>query len=96
MIRERSAAPGEPNGTTAAPDDGGPGPAALGWAQAALEALAVLVVGFVLLVYGPHLILTRIEGLSRSSRGALAGAWFLVALAVTAWALRRLQRRHVI
>jgi hypothetical protein len=79
----------------ATPGDEGPG-SRFGWPRAILETLIVVVVGVAALVYGPNLILTRLHGLSRGGRVALATVWFSVFFVVLAWSLRRLQRRHVI
>ncbi len=68
----------------------------IGWARAIVETAAVAIVGVVVLVYGPNLILTRLTGISRPGRVALATAWFSVFLVGLAWGLRRLQRRHLI
>ncbi len=44
----------------------------------------------------PNLIVTRLGGLDRSWRAALATVWFSGMLAALAWLLRRLQARHLI
>ena len=68
----------------------------IGWTRAILSGIAVLVVGFLGVVYLPNVVVTKVTGLSRSARQDLATLVFLVALAVLAWALRRLQGRRLI
>jgi hypothetical protein len=69
---------------------------ALSWPQAIVAAVVIVVLGVVLLVLAPNLILTRVGGLDRSGRVALATVWFFGMLAAFAWLLRRLQARHLI
>jgi hypothetical protein len=57
-------------------------------------AMAAIAVG--LLVVVPNLIVTRLGGLDRAWRAALATIWFLAMLAALAWLLRRLQARQLI
>jgi hypothetical protein len=52
--------------------------------------------GVALLVVVPNLIVTRLGGLDRGWRAALATIWFFGMLAALAWLLRRLQARHLI
>jgi hypothetical protein len=58
--------------------------------------VVVVAIGIVLLVVVPNLIVTRLGGLDRSGRVALATVWFFGMLAAFAWLLRRLQARHLI
>jgi hypothetical protein len=58
--------------------------------------VVVVAIGIVLLVVVPNLIVTRLGGLDRSGRVALATVWFFGMLAGFAWLLRRLQARHLI
>jgi len=55
-----------------------------------------LVVGAVVVVVVTNLIVTRLNSLDRHTRVGFATAWFLVSLTGLAWALRRLQARHVV
>lgn len=61
-----------------------------------METVVVVALGIALLVVVPDLILTRLGGLDRSGRVALATVWFFGMLAGFAWLLRRLQARHLI
>jgi len=56
----------------------------------------VVALGVGLLLVVPNLIVTRLGGLDRSWRAALATVWFSGMLAALAWLLRRLQARHLI
>lgn len=67
-----------------------------GWVRATATTAVIVVIGGALLLYTPDLVLTRLTGISRSARVAVATGGFLVALAVLAWALRRLQARRLI
>jgi hypothetical protein len=58
--------------------------------------VVIVALGVALLVLVPNLILTRVGGLDRSGRVALATVWFFGMLAAFAWLLRRLQARHLI
>jgi hypothetical protein len=69
---------------------------ALSWPRAILATVVIVVLGVALLVVVPNLIVTRVGGLDRSGRAALATVWFLGMLAALAWLLRRLQARHLI
>jgi hypothetical protein len=69
---------------------------ALSWPRAIVAAVVIVVLGVALLVLAPNLILTRVGGLDRSGRVALATVWFFGMLAALAWLLRRLQARHLI
>ncbi len=71
-------------------------PTTISWLRAALEAALALVAGFVVLVVGSDQIVTRVTGLGRDGRAALATVWFAVSLGLLAWLLRRLQARHVV
>jgi hypothetical protein len=68
----------------------------LGWLRAVLIGLGIALGLAVLLVWVPHLLLTRLTGLERSTRVTIATSWFFVALGLAAWALRRLQARGLI
>jgi hypothetical protein len=75
-----------------APDPG----AAPGWPRAIVATVVLAALGVALLVVVPNLIVTRVGGLDRSGRVALATVWFFGMLAAFAWLLRRLQARHLI
>jgi hypothetical protein len=68
-------------------------PAEMSWANAIVRGLAVLVIGFVGVVFVPNRILTKALGLTRTAREWIALAVFAVVIIVMAWALRRLQAR---
>ena len=68
----------------------------IGWWRAAASAFVILAVGAGLFVYLPNWVLNHLTGLSRHARVAVASLEFLVCLAGMSWALRRLQRRHVV
>jgi hypothetical protein len=68
----------------------------IGWGRAIASGVVILVVAVVVTVGGANLILTRANGLSRDNRQYLAAFYFLVTVAVIAWALRRLQSRNAI
>jgi hypothetical protein len=70
--------------------------AGLSWARAALITAVTLLVGVALLVVVTNVVVTRVTGVDRHARVGLASAWFLLSLAALAWALRRLQARHVV
>jgi hypothetical protein len=67
-----------------------------GWLGAIGRGVLVLGVGVGLLVIGPQTILTRLTGLDRSGRVAIATAWFTVWIVVLAFGLRRLQERRLV
>jgi hypothetical protein len=69
---------------------------ALSWPRAIVEAIVIVALGVALLVVVPNLIVTRVGGLDRSGRVALATVWFFGMLAAFAWLLRRLQARRFI
>ena len=69
---------------------------ALSWPRAIVATVVIVVLGVALLVVVPNLIVTRVGGLDRSGRVALATVWFFGLLAAFAWLLRRLQARHLI
>jgi hypothetical protein len=71
-------------------------PPSFGWVRALLTGLGIVVGLAVLLVWVPELVLTRLTGIGRSGRVAIATAWFFVALGAAAWALRSLQARRII
>lgn len=66
------------------------------WPRAIVETVVIVALGVALLVAVPNLLLTRLGGLARSGRVALATVWFFGMLAGFAWLLRRLQARHLI
>lgn len=68
----------------------------IGWPRAILTAAIIVVVGFVLCVYGTNEVLTRIHSLNRGNRVAIATALFFAALGALAIALRYLQRRRIL
>ena len=68
----------------------------LGWVRAILSGLAVLVVGLAATVVVANLIITKATGISRDAAAYLASGWFVIAVCVIAFVLRRLQRRGVI
>lgn len=74
-------------------DDGGTG---FGWVRAAVTTAALLAVVVLVLVIVPNAILTNLDALDRSGRVGVATAWFSVALVGLAFALRRLQARHLL
>ena len=69
---------------------------ALSWPRAIVATVVVVALGVALLVVVPNLIVTRVGGLDRSGRVALATVWFFCMLAAFAWLLRRLQARRLI
>ena len=68
----------------------------MGWIRAILTAAAIAVVGIAALVYGPNAVLTKVHGMERGTLVAIAAAMFFALLIGAAWALRWMQRRHVI
>jgi hypothetical protein len=68
----------------------------MSWFRAALSAIAVVVIAFVLLVIVPDLLLRKLTGLDRHGRVAVTTAWFTIAVVALAWGLRKLQGRHVV
>jgi xanthine/uracil permease len=68
----------------------------IGWGRAILTGLATLVVGLAATVLVANLIMTKATGISRDTAGYLASAWFVVAVCLIAWILRRLQRRGLL
>ena len=62
------------------------------WLLSGLEGCLVVLIAFLALVYVPDL-LVSMSGVGRSTRVALATAWFTVALCGLLWGLRRLQAR---
>ncbi len=67
-----------------------------GWVRAAVTTAALLTVVVLALVVVPNAILNNLDALDRSGRVAVATAWFTVALVGLAFALRRLQARHLL
>ena len=86
MNQVESVAPGPVNGE--GPD--------IGWGRAIASGLAILLVGFVASVYAANAVVTKLTGVSRSTRQYLASALFLVVVVALAWVLRRLQARRLI
>ena len=68
----------------------------LGWLRAAVSVLVVTAVAIGVLLYGTNALLNRLTSLDRGQRVGIATAVFFVAFFALAWALRRLQQRHVI
>jgi len=68
----------------------------IGWGRAIGSGLAILLVGFAAAVYGANSVVTKVSGVSRSTRQYLASALFLVVVVAIAWVLRRLQVRRLI
>jgi hypothetical protein len=77
-------------------DDDGRDDASLSWTRAGLITAAILLVGVVVVVVVTNVVVTGVTGVDRHARVGLASAWFLLSLAGLAWALRRLQARHVV
>ena len=71
-------------------------PPPISWARAILTAAVIAVVAIAALVYGPNAVLTKLHGKTHGSLVATATTMFFVLLFLLAWALRRLQRRHII
>jgi len=71
-------------------------PPGISWTRAILTAAAIAVVGIAILVYGANAVLTKVHSLNRGNRVGIAMTMFFVVLFALAWALRQLQRRHVI
>lgn len=69
---------------------------AIGWPRAVFSAVAIVLAGVAVLVYGANALLTRLTGLDRSQRVGIATVGFFVGLVGLAWLLRRLQQRHLI
>ncbi|HZD69870.1 MAG TPA: hypothetical protein VFA45_13470 [Actinomycetes bacterium] len=61
-----------------------------------MATVVIAALGLALLVLVPNLIVTRLGGLGRSGRVALASVWFFGMLAAFTWLLRRLQARRLI
>ncbi len=68
----------------------------IGWLQAIAWCAGITIAGIGVLVYGTNAVLTKLTGLDRSQRVAVATTMFFVVLAALAFALRRLQHRGVI
>jgi len=68
----------------------------LSWPRAVVATVIIVALGVGLLLVVPNLIVTRLGGLDRSWRAALATVWFFGALAAFAWLLRRLQASNLI
>jgi len=65
----------------------------MSWVRAVIAGGLVVLVAFVALVYVPDLLVSSLSGVGRSTRVALATAWFTIAVGVLLWALRKLQAR---
>jgi hypothetical protein len=68
----------------------------VGWLRAILSGIAVLVIGLAATVLVADVIITKATGLSRDAAAYLASGWFVVALCLIAFILRRLQRRGLV
>ena len=68
----------------------------ISWIPAILTGLVISVVAAVALVYVPNAVLTKLHGKTHGSLVAVSTTMFFVVLILLAWALRRLQRRHLI
>ena len=66
------------------------------WRRGVASGVAVVAVAFVLLVYVPNLLLSKLSSFDRSGRVAITTIWFTVSLVGLLWVLRRLQSRHLI
>ena len=71
-------------------------PPPIGWGRAVATGVGVLLVAFAVTVLGANALLTRLTGVSRTTRQYLASLYFFVTLAACAWALRRLQARGLL
>ena len=70
-------------------------PRGISWLRAILSAVAILVVGTAVLVYGSNTVLTM-HGKTRSSLVGIVTPLFFIVLFALAWGLRQLQRRKII
>lgn len=70
-------------------------PRSISWLRATLSAVAILVVGVAVLVYGANAVLTM-HGKTRSSLVGIVTPLFFLVLFALAWGLRQLQRRKII
>ena len=68
----------------------------IGWPRAIATGLAILVVGLVVTVWGSDQIMKQVSGMSRDTLSLIDAAFFVVAVCVIAWVLRRLQGRGLI
>jgi hypothetical protein len=78
------------------PEGSTPSTHEIGWLRAIAWCAGITIVGIGLLVYGTNAVLTKLTGLDRGQRVAIATTLFFVVLAALAFALRRLQRRGAI
>jgi Ca2+/Na+ antiporter len=69
---------------------------AIGWPRAIGSALAILLVGIGVGVYGAQFAVEKLTGLDRDQRVWVATAVMTVSVVAMAWALRRMQSRGVI
>jgi hypothetical protein len=65
----------------------------MSWWRAYAFGVIAVAVAFGALVYVPDLLVSSLSGVGRSTRVALATAWFTVALVALMWVLRKLQAR---
>ncbi len=68
---------------------------AISWPRALGSGLAIVIVGFLAVVYLPDMIVGQSSG-TRDQRVYLAAGLSVVAVIVLAWVLRRLQSRRLI
>jgi hypothetical protein len=68
----------------------------IGWPRAILSGTAIALVGILGVAYAPHLIVTKVTGVTGTPLSLLAAGTAFAVVGVMAWALRRLQRRGVI
>lgn len=68
----------------------------IGWLRAIVTGVAILVVGLGVSVVGSNEIITRVTSVSRDNAAYLASTFFVVCIAVSAWVLRRLQKRGLV
>ena len=71
------------------------GSGTIGWPRALLSGLAIVLVGFIAVVWVPDM-LVGMSSFTRDQRVLLAATVGVVAVLVMAWVLRRLQSRHLI
>ena len=67
----------------------------MSWIRAGLVGLVTTIVAVAVLIVVPNALVT-LSGMARGTRVLLATAWFTIALVVLAWALRRLQDKHIV
>jgi Ca2+/Na+ antiporter len=69
---------------------------AIGWPRAVGSALAILLVGIGVGVYGAQFAIEHLTGFDRDQRVWVATAIMALSVVAMAWALRRMQSRGVI